>query len=265
MSSCIAPSSSGQGYKALDLGTAVRIRQGLLIMTKLESFLFEVRRKIIHVSGLLALIPLIYLDEKSATIAFGIFVLIAWFVHWYWDRRSLREKYLKKITEELPEEHRHNILQGANQIKKFEEEVLFGFMKYVKRKKEREPMLAPFYYLLSTFVAVVLLGPKFAIFGLLAIGIGDTFAAILGKKFGKHKLPYNKEKSFEGWAAFFASTAFAIFVFVNIFPQYAIINPLLLAIISGFVGAMIETIPTVNDNSIIPFGVGLAIWLVVLF
>ncbi|MEM4247800.1 MAG: hypothetical protein QXH80_00900 [Candidatus Nanoarchaeia archaeon] len=65
--------------------------------------------------------------------------------------------------------------------------------------------------------------------------------------------------------AFFIAATFAIFIFVHLFPQFAIFNPLLLlAIIAGMAGAIIETIPTVNDNTTIPLGTALVIWLLAL-
>lgn len=44
----------------------------------------------------------------------------------------------------------------------------------------------------------------------MALGIGDSFAAIVGKRFGKHKL--FKKKSLEGCIAFVASIYCALFL-----------------------------------------------------
>jgi len=221
----------------------------------------EIYRKVIHALGILWLLPLIFLDESLALKVFAVSVIIALFLHWYWDRRNLREKYLKQIVSGLPVQQKRDFLKGANQIKKFEEDVLFGFLKDVTRRKEKEPLLATFYYLLSTFLALVLLGAPFAIFGLFAISIGDAAATLVGKYAGRHKLWWNNEKSLEGWIGFLVATALSVFIFLQLFPRYAIFDPLLLAIMAGLAGATIETIPTANDNTVIPLGVGLVLYL----
>ena len=221
----------------------------------------EVKRKLMHAGGIIGIIPLVVLPKDIQIKVIALFIILALFLHWYWDRRNLRQKYLNNIIEGMPVAQKKGILQGANQIKKFEEEVLFGFMKDVTRKKEKEPMLATFYYLLSAFLALVLFGTPFAIFGLFSIAIGDAFATLIGKYFGKHKLFWNSEKSIEGWIGFFAATSLSIFAFLLVFPQFAVFNPLWIAVIAGVAGASIETIPTINDNSSIPLGVGFVIWI----
>ena len=221
----------------------------------------EVKRKLIHAAGLLGIIPLIFLNADRRLQVFALFVLAALGLHWYWDRRSLREKYLRQMIAGIPDPHRHNILKGANQIKKFEEEVIFGFMKDVTRRQEKEPMLATFYYLLSTLLALIFFGMPYAIFGMFAIAIGDCAATLVGKKFGKHKIFWNKDKSIEGWIGFFAATAFSIFIFLQFFPMFAVFDPLGIAIVAGIIGALIETIPTLNDNTTIPLGVSAIIWI----
>ena len=230
-------------------------------MINKQDLLRETKRKLIHACGILTLFPLILLPEHLKVKVFALFVAIALFLNWYWSRRQLREKYFKQMISDLPHEHKHNMLKGAEQIKKFEENVLFGFLKDVARKKEREPLAATFYYLLSALFALVVFGLPYAIFGLFAIAIGDCAATLIGKPFGKHKIPWNSEKSVEGFIGFFAATAFSIFAFLYFMPQFAVFDPLILSIIAGMAGAAIETIPTVNDNSSIPVGVGFIIWI----
>jgi len=48
-------------------------------------------------------------------------------------------------------------------------------------------------------------------FGCLVLGLSDTTADIIGNKFGRHKIPLVRDKSFEGSIAFFITT-FAIFL-----------------------------------------------------
>ncbi|MBI5224650.1 phosphatase PAP2 family protein [Candidatus Micrarchaeota archaeon] len=80
--------------------------------------------------------------------------------------------------------------------------------------------------------------------GALAIfATGDAFSTIIGVKFGKHKLYWNKKKSLEGTFAFFASSSIAAYVFMG--P---------IAIVYSAILALIESIDfQIDDNLLIPF------------
>jgi dolichol kinase len=228
-----------------------------------KEVLREIKRKFIHILGVLTITPLIFLELSLAVKVFAVFVLLALFSHWYYNQRLEREKYFKELVGDLqvPKAQKHEILRTVKDVKKFEEEVIFGFLKEVKRRREKEPLLATFYYLFSTFMALILFGVPFAAFGLIAVAIGDAAASLVGKYCGRHKLLWNKEKSVEGWIGFFAATAISIFIFLQFMPQFAVFNPLWLAIAAGITGATIETIPTANDNTVIPLGVGFVLYL----
>ncbi len=223
----------------------------------------EIRRKGIHALAILFIIPIALLPKVWAIRVIGIAVIIALFIHWYHSKRQLRGKYFENMVASLKisEPEKLKMLKNGQFLRRFEEDVIFGFIKDIRRKREREPLLATFYLLLSTFLALVLLGVPYAIFGLLAISFGDAAATLVGKLAGKHRISYNQEKSIEGWIGFFVATSLSIFIFLTIMPEYAIFSPLAIALIAGTIGAFIETIPTVNDNTIIPLGVGFIIWL----
>jgi dolichol kinase len=77
---------------------------------------------------------------------------------------------------------------------------------------------------------------------ILILALGDSISTVLGARFGKTKLLYNKKKSLEGTLAFFFA-ALASWYFVG--PA---------AIPLAFVAAMAETIPAIEDNLTIPIG-----------
>ncbi|MEM4247799.1 MAG: hypothetical protein QXH80_00895 [Candidatus Nanoarchaeia archaeon] len=114
----------------------------------------EIKRKAIHSLGFLTIIPLILLEHNLAVKVFAVFAILALFLHWYYERRLVREKYLKQLLADMhiPDLHKHEILRTAKDIKRFEEEILFGFLKETKRRREHEPLLGTFYYLFSTFM-----------------------------------------------------------------------------------------------------------------
>jgi dolichol kinase len=76
-----------------------------------------------------------------------------------------------------------------------------------------------------------------AVFVLLALG--DGFSTLVGRM-GRIKLPYNDKKTLEGMVAFFVSSL----------PAYCFVGPL--AIPLALVGAVVETLPTIDDNLMIP-------------
>ncbi len=228
-----------------------------------KTWVREARRKSIHTLVILAIVPIILLPDVWAIRVLGITVITALIAHWYYSKRQLRGKYFKDMVASLdiPEPEKLKMLKNGEFLRKFEEDVIFGFVKDVRRKNEREPLLATFFILLSAFLTIVLLGAPFAIFGLLAISFGDAAATLVGKLTGKHKIPYNREKSVEGWIGFFTATTLSILIFLMLMPEYAVFNLLAIALIAGVAGAFLETIPTVNDNTIIPLCVGFVVWL----
>jgi len=75
-----------------------------------------------------------------------------------------------------------------------------------------------------------------------AIFIGDSLATIIGIKFGKRKLPYNKKKSIAGSVAYFASVSVLPFLLYGIF-----------AIPLAIVATVAETLPIkLDDNFSVP-------------
>ena len=87
---------------------------------------------------------------------------------------------------------------------------------------------------------------------LIAIFFCDSTATIVGINFGRHKLPYNKKKSIEGFLAYFIIMALA---------SYALLGAiaLLLAIIAAFV----ESAPLhIDDNFDVPIVLLIALLLI---
>jgi dolichol kinase len=82
-------------------------------------------------------------------------------------------------------------------------------------------------------------------------------AALIGRKFGKHKLFY---KSWEGTLAFFFSASIVIFFTPKLqgsFTEY------LIGIIASMIGAIVENISFgfADDNLSIPISISLTMWI----
>ncbi len=84
-------------------------------------------------------------------------------------------------------------------------------------------------------------------------GIGDTAAYFAGTRYGKHKLPYNKKKSWEG---FIANMAVGIGIGIIFFSPFMLpfmntIWWILIAICGGLAGAFFESIDIHLDDNFV--------------
>jgi len=82
-------------------------------------------------------------------------------------------------------------------------------------------------------------------------GIGDTAAYFAGTKFGNHKLPYNKVKSWEGFIANFGVSMGLGFIFFAPFTLSFVTNIwwIILAIVGGLSGAFFESVNLRLDDN----------------
>ena len=80
-----------------------------------------------------------------------------------------------------------------------------GFVKSMSREGSKSELLTgPLFYVLTVLLVTSFFWRQ-SVTSFLAIGImagGDGMADIVGRRFGKHKLPYNEKKSVEGSLAF---------------------------------------------------------------
>jgi dolichol kinase len=129
---------------------------------------------------------------------------------------------------------------------------IFGFMLREHEKLQEKKNLNGATYLLISVTLVVIFFPKvFVIPAVAVLIIGDIAAALLGRKFGKHKF---LAKSLEGTLAFFITGSVVILLTPKIegsFSEY------LIGIIAVAVGAIAENISYgwADDNFTIPLSV----------
>lgn len=134
---------------------------------------------------------------------------------------------------------------------------LFGFMLREHEVNNKKKTLTGATYVLLGAALVVLIFPKVFVIPAIAVLIfGDIAAALLGRKFGKHKF---LAKSLEGTLAFFVVGSLVILVSPKIagLPEEYIIG-----FVSVGVGAIVENISygLADDNLTIPITVCLAMW-----
>ena len=76
-----------------------------------------------------------------------------------------------------------------------------------------------------------------------AWGIGDAFAALIGKRFGKHKIKWkfaDSHKSIEGSLAMFLTSALSVFIVLLIRGGLDIVSCLIISLIASIVCTLIE-------------------------
>lgn len=133
----------------------------------------------------------------------------------------------------------HYKLKGKNFYTKLTEPI---------RRKKEKIMLVAIYYSIAVIIISILAYFEFLSFiayicGLLIFGICDGTSTIFGILYGRHKIFYNKDKSYEGSFAFFV---FAVIIGVIFFRSFE--KVILIALFSTF----IESLPKVDDNFTLP-------------
>lgn len=116
------------------------------------------------------------------------------------------------------------------------------------------------YVLLSAFICVLIFPKIIVITAFTVLIISDTLAALIGRRFGRHKFLF---KSLEGTLAFFLSGIIVVLLSPKI--EYRI-SEYMIGIISTAFGAIIENVSfgLADDNLVIPISVGAAMWLLYL-
>lgn len=133
----------------------------------------------------------------------------------------------------------------------------FGFMLRKHEIDETKKNLSGATYVLISALLTAIIFPKVIFITAFAILIiSDTMAALIGRKYGKHKF---LSKSLEGTLAFFISAVIVTLLTPKINGN---LTEYILAIVAAAVGAIIENISYgwADDNLSIPLSVGFSMW-----
>ena len=184
----------------------------------------ELRRKSIHLLGLV--LPILYVFTTRHTAIIGVGCLLAF---------VLGVELLKTL---LPA---------------FRDIFMRIFSPILRSQERRGGLTGATYYLIGSFLCILLFDKTLAIVCLCFLTLGDLFAALIGKQWGRIKL--FSRKSLEGsLACFIVCTAVALLI--GLHP--------IVAIVGALVATLIELLPTgVDDNVTIPLISGLAMHLLI--
>lgn len=120
---------------------------------------------------------------------------------------------------------------------------------YIVRPKEAAKFTGATHILFSGFVCLLLFDLPAAAFGMSTIILGDTAAALVGRKWGRHK--YNHaDRSWEGSLSFLAASLLAAFVIPGL--------PLWIGVVGSVIATLVEAFSNqIDDNLSVPLVVGL--------
>jgi dolichol kinase len=133
----------------------------------------------------------------------------------------------------------------------------FGFLLRKRENDKKNKTLNGATYVLISATLCVLVFPKIITITCFSILIiSDIAAALIGRRFGKHKFI---SKSVEGSAAFFITAIIVIAVAPKVEYQ---LGEYLIGMIAAFIGTVTEALPAeIDDNLSIPITVGTSLWL----
>jgi dolichol kinase len=135
--------------------------------------------------------------------------------------------------------------------------LIFGFLLRAHELDNKKRNLNGATYVLISAVVCVIIFPKiFFITAFAVLIISDSSAALIGRKWGKHKFIF---KSLEGTVAFFISACFVVLLSPKI---NGTIVEYIIGILAVAVGAIAENISYgwADDNLSIPLSVGFVMW-----
>jgi phosphoserine phosphatase/dolichol kinase len=118
------------------------------------------------------------------------------------------------------------------------------------RSEVQEFVTAPIFYALGIALSLTLFPEPVGYVAVAVLTLGDGFAAVFGRMFGRTHVPFNKVKNFEGTAMGLLFALLGSLVFVD--PVRAFV--------ASAVGMVVEVLPLpLNDNLTVPLASGLAL------
>jgi dolichol kinase len=189
-----------------------------------NNYKYEIYRKLIHLSSLWMVGVIWFLNQKTALLIFACLAILIFL-------SEISRKYLtfsNKIYHSL-------------------------FSKIIRIHESKGHLSGAFFVLFSALISVAFFPKTIAATSLAVMLISDSVAALVGRKFGHHKL---FDKSIEGSLVFFMSAIFVISFFYNFQINFFAI------IFTAFLATIIELFSKklrLDDNLTITLIVGLSL------
>jgi dolichol kinase len=194
--------------------------------------MLEIRRKLVHASGVFLIFIIIWLGKWNAALII-LSMAVAFLLLGEYRKNKERYKIIK-----------------SKELDEIEEAMEKMF------KEHERPNTLPFKgateFFIGCLLATVIFEPTIAIAAIAVLSLADAVSTLIGSYYGKYKLSINKKKTFEGSTAFFLTAIFILLFFAN--PLKALI----VAILATFA----EMAPKIDDNLTVPLVVGIAMALI---
>jgi len=140
---------------------------------------------------------------------------------------------------------------------------IYSLLEIFERKKDIKsfPGKGVIFYLIGVYIALALFSNDAAMASIMVLALGDSVSHLFGLHFGKIEHPLSKTKFLEGTIA----GVIAGFIGASVFLPwgeafFASIAAMVVEAIEIKIGAQ-----QVDDNLIVPFAAGAAVWLIRLF
>lgn len=151
-----------------------------------------------------------------------------------------------------------------------------GMFSAMERKPRDPTNLGTVYFPIALLVMVILtwqdspvltgVNPWLGALGIMAMGWGDGFAALIGTKWGRHKFTFmNSNKSLEGSLTMFIAALLPLFFLIILGFALAPLPALAIAALLALIGTIVEALtPWGLDNLTLPFAVTLVAYVILL-
>ncbi|UCD04355.1 MAG: hypothetical protein JSW73_01815 [Candidatus Woesearchaeota archaeon] len=226
----------------------------------------EIKRQSVHFLGILLGLFIVYQGFYDSLRLLAGLVFATLLFNWYYGKRHDRRASFKDTINDswiISKTKREEIVKSADKFYEFEEKLFEKILdKTGLRDREEDPTIPPLYFFISSLICLIFLGREITVLVIITLAVGDSLSAIVGKKYGKHKIHWSKKKSYEGTIAFFIFVFIAIYIFISFLPEFAIFHPITLSLSAALFGALIETEPTLTDNFSIPVFTGVILYLI---
>ena len=185
----------------------------------------ETKRQLIHMSGVGLAFYVVYAGLYLAVSTF-LFLVVAGLIISYGYKKGVRFPVISTIVDSTERE---------------------GII-------EKFPGKGALTFFFGSLLVLLLFGSDLnvAAAAIIILALGDSFSTLVGKRYGRHKLFYSREKSVEGSVGGFVPAFLGALIFVS--PQ--------IALVGAVVGMAAESLPAkIEDNIIIPLAAGLVMFL----
>lgn len=170
----------------------------------------ELQRKAVHATSVLIVIFYYFLPKEAILLPMTLFLIL--FLEVEFIRIDLRLK--------LP------------------------FFHKLYREKEEGRLSGNVFFFIGAIIAISVFSKEIAIAAILMTTIGDAFAAIFGKRFGKTWIPKLKDRAVEGCMAEFV---------VDLLIGLVFLNSWLVILVMAGTATIVETVVNkIDDNLLIP-------------